>query len=159
MHENVPSRSYSVYNISLCTIICSLFLYVAVALTLVCMPSARGVKLRYGFVPGRKVHYPLLKLNSWTIISTQGLKLVWQAFLQDAQHLFSATIVKNNMINVKAQLADSLCGRTEALLGLCFAMPSCSICCCILSFKASLHGDRPITRAKSKGLQTKLVMI
>ena len=63
------------------------------------------------------------------------------------------------MINLKAQLADSLCGRTEALLGLCFAMPSCSICCCMLSFKASLHGDRPITRAKSKGLQTKLVMI
>ena len=70
------------------------------------MPSARGVKVRYGLVAGGKVDHPLLKLNSLIILSTQGLQIVWQAFLHDAQHSFSAIIVKNNIINLKAQLAD-----------------------------------------------------
>ena len=45
-----------------------------------------------------------------------SVHIVWQAFLQDAQHIFPATIVKNNTITLITLLADLLCGRTEALL-------------------------------------------
>ena len=45
---------------------------------------------------------------------SMSVQIVWQAFLQDAQHIFPATIVKNNTITLITQLADLLCGRTES---------------------------------------------
>ena len=52
--------------------------------------------------------------------SSMFVQIVWQTFLQDAQHIFPATIVKNNTISLITPLADLLCGRTEALLAFCF---------------------------------------